>query len=77
MNEFTAVADENFLIGLYTIGAVDEDSIEELVEDIQEELMNSGDVKALKSLMETYEEYRKFLEFVDTMGGGFRYYENA
>lgn len=77
MNEFAVVADKNFLIGLYTIGAVDEDSMEELVEDIQDELMDSGDVQALKSLMETYEEYREFLEFVDTMGGGFRYYENA
>lgn len=77
MNEFTVTADENFLIGLYTIGAVDEDSIEELVEDIQDELMDSGDVQGLKSLMETYEEYKEFLEFVHTMGGGFRYYENA
>ena len=77
MNEFTVTADENFLIGLYTIGAVDEDSIEELVEDTQDELMNSGDVQGLKSLMETYEEYREFLDFIHTMGGGFRYYENA
>lgn len=77
MNEFTEIADKNFLIGLYTVGEVDEDSIEELVEELQDTLMNSGDVQALKNLMNAYEEYREFLDFVDTMEGGFRYYENT